>query len=528
LLSATADPNPQSLTTRWTSNSISSLWGKLAATARSAFKTVALKVLPFLWPNARVDPTHVEPLPPGSMGCPVVGRTFFWGSSKWGVGSFYPFTSRRLRWPRIFKHYFLGCPFVAVSGLKNLQSVLNREFEPSGIASAMHLNELMGQCSIAAETSKDRHQFLRRLVGQALTPSAVTSALPVLEGMAIDQIIKREQSAVENGSSIVLMDRVVTDYTLDVARKQILGLDIAEEELPTFVTAVHDWIAGVVSARAYTGYKVKESKGYAALKYLEGIIGDKIDDLERNGPDGSSTLSGMVFARDEDDTSAANTEEKRKLSRQEVIDNVLFLILAGSETSSSTLANAVLMLGLNRKAWNTLVDEQRHVRRRFGDAMTKESLDRENAPFLDAVIREALRIRPISGGIPRVARGTMVVDGQWQIPKGWFVDWNGVLTHYLDPKTFRDDGSHMDVRQGFLPDRWMEEASVPSEFVPFGVGPRYCLGSYLALAEMKVFLSLFARHLDYELANDKGRIRWKHLGIIARVKDELPVRILSG
>jgi enediyne biosynthesis protein E7 len=188
-----------------------------------------------------------------------------------------------------------------------------------------------------------------------------------------------------------------------------------------------------------------------------------------------------------------------------VIDNVLFLILAGSETSSSTLANAVLMLGLNRDVWDQLVEEQRRVQHKFGDAITKESLDKDHATYLDAVIKEALRIHPMSGGIPRVARGTIVVDGRWQIPKGWFVDWNGVLTHYLDPNTFRDDGSHMDVRHGFRPERWMDEASAPAEFVPFGVGPRYCLGSHLALAEMKVFLSLLARYVDFELASDKGK-----------------------
>jgi cytochrome P450 len=494
---------------------------------RSVFRVAAGKVRHVLWPNARVDPTRNEPLPPGSLGCPVVGKAFFWGSSRWGAGSFYPATSRRLKWSRIFKHYFLGCPFVAVSGLKNLQFVMNREFEETGgIASAMHLNELMGQASIAAERSKDRHQFLRRLVGQALTPSAVTSSLPVLERMAIDQIRQMERSATEDRTSVVLMERVVTNYTLDVARNLILGLNLSEQERPTFGTAVRDWIAGVVSARTYTGYKVDQSKGYAALQYLEGQIGEKIDDLERNGPDGASTLSGMVFARDEDETSKSGADERRKLSRQEVIDNVLFLILAGSETSSSTLANVVLMLGLNRDVWDTLVEEQRRVQHKFGDAITKESLDKDHAPYLDAVIKEALRIRPMSGGIPRVARGTIVVDGRWQIPKGWFVDWNGVLTHYLDPNTFRDDGSHMDVQHGFRPERWMDEASAPAEFVPFGVGPRYCLGSYLALAEMKVFLSLLARHVDFELASDKDKIRWKHLGIIARVKDELPVRIL--
>jgi cytochrome P450 len=237
----------------------------------------------------RAAPSRILGVPRGRQGLLL-------GVVQVGAGSFYPATSRRLKGSRIFKHYFSGCPFVAISGLKNLQFVMNREFETTdGIASAMHLNELMGQSRMAAERSKDRHQFLRRLVGQALTPSAVTSSLPVLERMAIDRIRQMERSGSKDGTSVILMEQVVTNYGLDVARNQILGLDLSERERPTFDTAVRDWIAGVVSARTYTGYKVDESKGYAALRYLEGRIGEKIDDLKRNGPDGASTLSGMVL-----------------------------------------------------------------------------------------------------------------------------------------------------------------------------------------------------------------------------------------
>ena len=46
-----------------------------------------------------------------------------------------------------------------------------------------------------------------------------------------------------------------------------------------------------------------------------------------------------------------------------------------------------------------------------------------------------------------------------------------------------------------------------------GAGPRYCLGSHLAYTEMKVFLALLARNLDFDLASDKDNIRWKRMSI---------------
>lgn len=502
--------------------------------------TVLLNARRWLWPRAQADSSHSEPLPPGSLGCPFVGTPFFWGSKRWGAGSFYRTRVRKLEnWPRLFKYYFLGTPFVAVSGYKRLQKVLGQEFEPQGLRSATlrdRPTSLMGQASIVAETDKRRHQFLRRLIGQALTPTAVGASVPVLQQAAQVQVDRLLASANNNNnntttsSQSVRMDRICTDYTLDVAWKQILGLRLADDEIPTFVQAVDHWVSGIASPRAILGWELEKTQAYRSFLYLQDKVNEKIDDLERNGPDGVSTLSGMVFAADDDvpvddnDEAASGSDVpavRRKLSRKQVVDNAMILILAGSETSASTLTNAMALLGLHPHVWDKLVDEQRVVRAKYGEALTKEVLDRD-CPYLEAVIKESLRIRPISGGIPRLVTETIVVDGQ-QIPKGWVVDWSAALSHELDPKTFQPDGSHMDVKKGFVPERWLNEATTPVDFVPMGAGPRYCLGSHLAYTEMKVFLALLARNLDFDLASDKDNIRWKRMSIIPKIENGVPI-----
>src|SRR3569832_1823296 len=90
---------------------------------------------------------------------------------------------------------------------------------------------------------------------------------------------------------------------------------------------------------------------------------------------------------------------------------------------------------------------------------------------------------PFPGGIPRIAKETIILDGK-QIPKGWLIDWSAMLTHELDPKTFREDGSHMDIKQGFVPERWLSEETMPADFVPMGAGPRGGGGADGAGAEM--------------------------------------------
>ena len=91
----------------------------------------------------------------------------------------------------------------------------------------------------------------------------------------------------------------MTSFTLDVAWRQILGLDLQEDEIDTFYDAVNDWIGGVLNPFvALLPQKLKKyTKGRKAYGYLVSKIERKLDDLERNGPDGS-TLSCMFFGGD--------------------------------------------------------------------------------------------------------------------------------------------------------------------------------------------------------------------------------------
>jgi len=430
---------------------------------------------------------------------------FFIGSRDFGAGHFYRKMSRLFGNTRTFKYYFMGKPFVAISGGRAIKEVLNREFEAVISAGDVLSGGLMPMDSVLFESDKSNHSFFRRLVGSALTPAAVTDAVPTLQAAAEKQV----ERILESPSSVKMED-ICTDYTLDVAWRQILGLDLAEGEIPVFQKAVEDWIKGIMSVRTLFRIAVKSSPGYKARTYVESKIKEKIQQLKRDGPD-SSTLSGMLFATDEEDSS-------RRLSRQQVMDNSLILIFAGSETSAGTLTNAMLFLGLHPECWGKVVDEQARLVEKHGHELTKEALDRE-CPYLDAVVKESMRLRPLIGGVPRGAAKTIVVDGK-QIPKGWFVDPSISLTHDLDPVTFKEDGSHMDPKLGFVPERWLSEETRPSEnFVPFGAGPRYCLGANLANAEMRVFLAVLARKIDYRLLKEEN-IKWRRgLSVVPKPVD---------
>lgn len=487
----------------------------LIATAAALLLANARSIL---WPNTARDKAFAEPLPPGSLGCPFAGSAFFWGSKDYGVGAFYLRQAKKLAdgGRSIWKYYFAGRPFVIVTGAKRLKALLGTEFDPAGIETVGRDGaSLLGNDSLLIEKNRERHAFLRKLVGQTMTPTAIGKSFPSLQQAAEEQA--ERMLAVEGP---VRMETICTDYTLDVAWRQILGLNLPDEEIPIFHEAVNDWVSSIASIRAMFNIGLKKTKGYKAHMYLEKLIENKIAELERNGPD-ASTLSGMVFAADEEDPT-------RKLDRREVIDNALLLILAGSETSASTLMNTMLSLGLRREAWEKLVTEQRACQAKYGDRLERSILDKE-CPYLEGVIKESLRLKTVPGGIPRRVKETMVIDGK-QVPKGWLINWNPILTHFYDPKTYKEDGSHMDVAKGFLPERWLSEDTTPAEFVPFGASPRYCLGANLAYAEMKVFLATLARKIDCQLSSitDHSKVQWRPMGIIPKEKDGVLVTVKAA
>lgn len=423
----------------------------------------------------------------------------------------------------IYKMYGLGMPIVSVSGKDNIKALLKNEFkgEGSGIGTYLmgaehNAGEIFGNTSLLYENDANKHGRLRKLVGEAMTPVAIAAALPSFQELASQQVGKVLKE------DTIQMENLFDEFTLDVAWKQILGLDLNEEDVLEFRKMVKDWVTGAMNPLLLVPFRIpglmKLTKVGRARTYIVSKIEEKLDKLEKDGPD-SSTLSKLYFATDDDGN---------KLTREEVIHNAMILIFAGSETSSSTLTCASLQLGLHPSVWRKVKAEQEELIAELGEDFTRETLDK--SVYLESVIKETLRVHPIVSGEARLVAETVEVDGK-QVPKKWYAMYNVKQTHWNDPSTFKEDGSHMDIRKGFKPERWLDEETKPSEWMPFGEGGRRCIGERLGMAEMKVFLGMMARKLDkYDLVNVHGDdgIIWKTNTIMARPADGTEIRAMAA
>ena len=460
-----------------------------------------------MWKRTAFDSQYSDyPLPPGSFRCPLrrFGFDIRESTTKDGPGVFFKKQAASLGYPRVWKGWTKHKdPFVVISGSSTVKNILRQEFG-SLVSNAIipFSAKIVGTNSIRFASDRQKHSSLRRLVGAGSSPEAVAEAIPLLQETAQDEVSQIIQQGA-NGM-LVRMEDVCQQFTLNVAWRQILGLKLEEAEVPVFLDNVRDWLTGLFDPTSM-------DKSMAARDYLVSLIQDRMDEMERDGPDGS-TLGKMLFATDTELEENTSGTAPRRLYRDQVIDNSLLLILAGSDTSAGTLTAALFSMGVHPFVWEKVVDEQRELVSHKGTAVNKEHLDSE-CPYLDAVVKETMRLFPIIGGSARATKETIIIDGEYQVPKNWAVFYDRWLTHRQDPVTFCEDGLHMDPILGFQPERWLNDTTRPTtEYIPFGAGPRYCLGAELSMAEMKTFLSVMARNLDYKLAappEDSATIEWK-------------------
>jgi cytochrome P450 len=175
-----------------------------------------------------------------------------------------------------------------------------------------------------------------------------------------------------------------------------------------------------------------------------------LDDDALAGHD--DVFSALLLARD---------EEGERLSDREVRDELMTLLLAGHETTATGLA------------W--CFDLVLHA-----PAVHARALARDER-YLDAVVKESLRLRPVIPGVGRVVRGEPFRLGEYVIPTGIEINPSIRLIHRRED-IYPDAGA-------FRPERFLvDDPPDTYSWIPFGGGTRRCLGASFALTEMRIVL----------------------------------------
>ena len=198
-------------------------------------------------------------------------------------------------------------------------------------------------------------------------------------------------------------------------------------------------------------------------------------------PERLDVLSLLITARDQDGSG---------LTDAEVRDQVMTLMFAGHDTSTSTVTFQLYELARNPRARERLCEEVDQVLR--GDPPDAATLHRE-LPYLEMATDETLRLYPPAWIGPRRATRTFEFAGH-EVPAGAYVNYCSWASHRL-PDVFEDPGA-------FVPERFTRErkTALPrGAYVPFGGGSRICIGKRFGQTEVKLVTAMLLQRFEPEL-----------------------------
>ena len=277
--------------------------------------------------------------------------------------------------------------------------------------------------------------------------------------------------------------------TLRVAMRALFGLDPDEQgkgaQAAIEFERALSFYGTDFAVRIMRGPRTPWSRMQAARRALDQIVYGEIERRRKQpDPERTDVLSMLIEATDAEDGS--------RLSNSEVRDQVMTLLFAGHDTSTSTISFLLYELARHPAALAKLLVEQDRV---LGNRMptAAELMSGETLPELEMVLDETLRLYPAAWVGPRRAVETFEFGGH-EVPAGAYVNYSSWASHRL-PDVWPEP-------EAFVPERFAPEAKAKlpkGAYIPFGGGSRTCIGMRFGQLEIKTVVTLLLQRHRLEL-----------------------------
>ena len=393
---------------------------------------------------------------------------------------------QRERFGDVFTLEFIdGQPLVVLSDPEDVRTVF------TGSAEVMHAGEankllapILGSRSILL-LDEAEHLRHRRLL---LPPFHGERMLRYEQIMA--EATRRELATWQEGETIEMLPRMQA-ITLEVIMRAVFGIEdgLGKERLRVLLRTM---LQQTTNMRQMALSLILGPDSERLQQRLDEVLSPVDEELyrviaeHRRAPDleeREDILSMLLLARDEDG---------QPLSDEELRDELMTLLLAGHETTASSLS----------WAFEQLTQKPQTLER-----LTEELREGDDEAYVDAVIQETMRLRPVLPIVIRVLKEPITVgQGRFRLPAGTRVAPAIILVHLRDdiyPEPFE-----------FRPERFIETPPGTYTWIPFGGGMRRCVGSAFALFEMRAVLRAVLKTFDIEAVGGPERIARRSLTIV--------------
>jgi cytochrome P450 len=329
----------------------------------------------------------------------------------------------------------------------------------------------------------------RAMLDPAFTQLRLSRAFPAMAA-AVDASEARLDAAAAAGNPVSL-EREMSQLTADIIYRTIFSRSLEDSMARDFFDAWATFqetvatldLKRLILARAWAPVRQPADTPEAA-RVIRGHLGRLIDERRDPNARAQEDIVGDVIA-------ARDPETGEAFDRESLIDQIGVFFLAGHETTASALTWAFYILA-SQPDWaarlRTEIDRELGEREiGFGDIRALSETR--------SVFRESLRLYPPLGFVPRVSAKDTEIEGV-RVPRGALIMIAPWIIHRNE--TLWRDADRFDPER-FSPAR--EKEQVPGAYLPFGFGPRVCIGAAFAQLEGVLILARLIRRYDLSPAD---------------------------
>ncbi|KAI1305507.1 cytochrome P450 [Xylaria venustula] len=372
--------------------------------------------------------------------------------------------------------------------------------------------------NLFADRSIQRHANTRRQLQSTYSMTSLVSYEPYVDQCAeifAQRLSEMSESESNSNSTVVDMGHWLQCYAFDVIGQITYGARVGFLDAGVDVQGIMHAIENGLAYGTFVGiYSRFHSLAFAAVNFLAGKKGagrEYVVTLTKTRVAEVQEKRTNVQERGEGEGGSGGAEpfvskflakyerDPETFSMQHVMTGLTANMAAGSDTTGATLSAIVYYLIKNPESLRKLREEIVEFRGRgllSGSYAFKET---QSMPYLQAVIKEALRMHPATGlPLERVVPEGGATICERFFPGGTIVGINSWVAH-RNTQAFGYDADE------FRPERWLVKdedklAAMNRQWIPFGVGSRTCIGRHISTLEISKLIPRIVHDFDFELS----------------------------
>lgn len=397
----------------------------------------------------------------------------------------------------LFTGNCLYTPIMYCSTDEDVQWVMSQERKGNVVPLDIpHIRLLLGNSSMIFAHG-EYHKRIRRVLEPGLAPAAVDSYLPVMDRFLQDVLYTWADR------QIVVTPNDVKNLALQTFGRCVLP-DVDDTLIREIVDCCTTWMWGMASPIPYRIPGWQLDQGYKARARLVEIFWHQIESFRARFPPESAEAQSTMLGRF---CYAKSGDNKHPFSKEETLDNVLLIFLAGHETTSGTIGSLLYRLHKHPEVIDALRKEIQETMSE--DCPTNEQL--KTAPILNACLAELWRIDPPTSCHNLMAVQDMHYKG-YTIPKGAGVSYvmmNSAFDEekYVDPESYRisrflpSDHPLGDIK--YQTPNFQSWTTPSIRYRPFAAGVHTCIGHHFAKLQLRLFLVRLIQNYDFEVKSSE-------------------------